>query len=65
MMKEECRNCKSFKPTIYPLHCGDPNRETIIDGICQKDQQRHDADDCCNDFEQAPEESQQSNNLSQ
>ena len=52
MMKEECRNCKSFKPTIYPLHCGDPNRETIMDGICQKDQQRHDADDCCEDFEQ-------------
>jgi hypothetical protein len=64
-MKEECRNCKSFKPTVYPLHCGDPNRETIMDGICQKDQRRHDADDFCDDFEQASEESQQSNDFSQ
>ncbi len=60
MMKEECRNCKSFKPTIYPLHCGDPNRETIIDGICQKDQQRHDADDYCDDFEEKNQVLQQS-----
>ena len=44
-MMKECRNCKSFKPTLYPLHCGDPNsRETIMDGICQKDHQRHDTD---------------------
>jgi len=51
-MMKECKNCKSFRPTVYPLHCGDPNRETIIDGLCQKDQQRHDADDCCDKFEE-------------
>jgi len=65
MTKEECRNCESFKSTVYPLHCDDPNRETIMDGICQKDQQRHDFDDCCDDFEQAFEKSQQSNDFSQ
>jgi len=28
-----------------------------MDGICQKDQQRHDANDSCDDFEQTFEES--------
>ncbi|MGD8787197.1 MAG: hypothetical protein PVJ60_07220 [Phycisphaerales bacterium] len=50
-MEEECRKCKSFEPTIYPSRCGDPNKETIMDGVCQKDQQRHDSDDCCDSFE--------------
>ena len=39
-MKKEFRNWKSFKPNIHPLHCGDLNRETILDGLCQQDQQR-------------------------
>jgi len=34
------------------LHCGDPNRDTIMDGICQKYQQRHDADGSYDDYEQ-------------
>ncbi len=58
---KECKNCKSSKPIIYPLHCGDPNREIIIDGLCQQDQQRHDADDCYDKFE---EKDQNSNNQS-
>jgi hypothetical protein len=57
-MMKECRKCKSFKPTIYPLHCGDPNRETILDGLCQKDQQRHDSDDCRDNFKQKEENSE-------
>jgi len=28
-----------------------------MEGICQKDQQRHDADHRCDDFEQASEKS--------
>lgn len=56
-MMKECRECKSFKPTVYPLHCGDPSRETIMDGLCKQDKQRHDVDDCCDKFEQKGQES--------
>ncbi|MGD2094463.1 MAG: hypothetical protein PVH77_05590 [Phycisphaerales bacterium] len=64
-MEKECRKCKSFEPTIYPLHCGDPNRETIMDGVCQKDQERNDADDCSDSFEAQDQEPQLQGNLSQ
>jgi len=67
MMKEECRNCKSFKPNSYPLDRGNSTKMEEIpwDGICQKDQQRHDTNDSCDDFEPQNQESQQSNDLSQ
>ena len=42
----------SFEPTVYALRCGDPNRNPIMDGLCQQDQQRHDGDDCCGKFEE-------------
>jgi hypothetical protein len=55
---KECRNCKSFKPSIHPLHRGDPNREMILEGLCQKEQQTHDFDDFCDKFEENEQKSQ-------
>ena len=51
-MEKECKSCKSFEPTAYPLRCGDPNRNPILDGLCKQDNERHDADDCCDKFEE-------------
>ena len=57
MMNKECINCKSFEPTSYPLRCGDPNRNPIIDGLCKQDNERHDADDFCDKFQQKRQKS--------
>jgi hypothetical protein len=57
-MLKEHRICKSFEPIIYPLRCGDPNRNSIIDGLCLQDNDRRDADDCCDKFEQNEKKSE-------
>ncbi|MBN1806742.1 MAG: hypothetical protein JW837_15950 [Sedimentisphaerales bacterium] len=49
-MEKECINCKSFEPTIYLHRCREPNRK-VTDGLCLKDMELHDADDCCDKFE--------------